>query len=159
MANLGVQLVNIYGAYTKGGDSAANLAAEFPQVEFQNGLVGLQLKSLGGDFSQYVSQLTNVGMDVTTSSSYYGLVEGYVPVNELPTIAELAQTQSGPANDTPIVYQEYQGVAYNEAETSLFADVARNQFNVDGTGVTVGVISTASASMPAGSPIRTRPAT
>ncbi len=142
MANLGVQLVDIYGAYTKGGDSSANLAAEFPQVEFQNGLVGLQLKSLGGDFSQYVSQLTTVGMDVTTSSSYYGLVEGYAPVNALPTIAELAQTQSGQANDAPIVYQEYQGVAYNEAETSLFADVARSQFNVDGTGETVGVIST-----------------
>ena len=35
----------------------------------------------------------------------------------------------------------YQGDAYNEAETSMFADVARTQFNVDGTGVTVGVLS------------------
>ena len=35
----------------------------------------------------------------------------------------------------------FQGVAYNEAETSMFADVARTQFGVDGTGVTVGVLS------------------
>ncbi len=143
MADLGVQLVNIYAAYTQGGTTAANLPAEFPEVQFQNGLVGVQVKSLGGDFSQYVSQLTNVGMQVTTSSSYYGLVEGYVPINELPTIAELNQTQSGSATEKPILYggPEYQGVAYNEAETSLFADVARNEFNVDGTGVTIGVLS------------------
>ena len=141
MANLGVGIVNIYAAYVKGGDSAANLQAEFPQDEFQNGMVGLQLKSLGGDFSQYLSQLTNVGMSITTSSSYYGLVEGYAPINELPSIAELSQTQSGTANMAPITGQEYQGVAYNEAETSLFADVARTQFNVNGTGVTIGAIS------------------
>ena len=91
-------LVNVYAAYLQDGDNAANLQAEFPQVQFQNGMVGVQLKSLGGDFSQYLSQLTNVGMQVTTSSSYYGLVEGYAPINELPTIAELAQTQSGIAN-------------------------------------------------------------
>ena len=32
-------------------------------------------------------------------------------------------------------------MAYNEAETSMFADVARTEFNVDGTGVTIGVLS------------------
>ena len=45
----------------------------------------------------------------------------------------------------PIYYPElnavYQGIAYNEAETSMFADVARTEFDVDGTGVTVGVLS------------------
>ena len=124
MANLGVNIVDIYAAYEKGGNSAADLQAEFPQDEFQNGMVGLQLKMLnGGDFSQYVSQLTNVGMSVTTSSDYYDLVEGYAPINELPTIAEMAQTQSGSVSEQPILHQEYQGVAYNEAETSLFADV------------------------------------
>ena len=54
----------------------------------------------------------------------------------------MPQTQSGTAQYTPLAYQEYQGIAYNEAETSLFADVARTQFNVDGTGVTMGVLST-----------------
>ncbi len=140
MANLGVQLVDIYAAYEKDG-SASTLQGEFPEVQFQNGLVGVQLKSLGGDFSQYLSQLTDVGMQVTTSSTYYGLVEGYAPVNELPAIAELAQTQSGSANMKPILYANYQGIAYNEAETSLFADVARSQFSVDGTGVTIGILS------------------
>ena len=82
-------------------------------------MVGLQLKSLGGDFSQFLTQLTDVGMQITTSSSYYGLVDGYAPINELPTIAELSQTQSGQVEyDADLRGQEYQGVAYNEAETS-----------------------------------------
>ncbi len=141
MANLGAQAVDVYASYVESGGKISQLAAEFPGIEFQNGMVGLQLKSLGGDFSQFVSQLQNVGMQVTTTSSYYGLVEGYAPINDLPTIAELPQTQSGQANYKPVYYGEYQGVAYNEAETSLFADTARTEFGVDGTGVTIGVIS------------------
>src|SRR5262249_47320114 len=47
----------------------------------------------------------------------------------------------GSAGYKPRSSAVYQGIAYNEAETSLFADVARGQFNVDGTGVTVGVLS------------------
>ncbi len=120
----------------------ASSPAEFPLVEFQNGLVGMQVKSLGGDFSQFLTQLQDVGMNITISSAYYGLVEGWAPINELPSIAELAQTEAGQANDYPQVASEYQGEAYNEAETSLFADVARTEFNVDGTGVTEGVLST-----------------
>jgi hypothetical protein len=144
MANLGAGLVDVYAAYVQDGNSAAGLQAQFPLDDIENGMVGVQLKMLsGGDFNQFLSQLTEVGMNVTTSSSYYALVDGYAPVNELPTIAELAQTQSGSVITRPIASAgtNYQGVAYNEAETSMFADVARTQFNVDGTGVTVAAIS------------------
>ncbi len=141
MANLGAGTVDIYAAYVHNGGNTSQLAAEFPTVEFQNGMVGLQVKSLGGDFSSSRLQLTDAGMQITTASSYYGLVEGFAPINELPTIAELHQTMSGQINYKPTYLQEYQGIAYNEAETSMFADVARTEFNVDGTGVTIGVIS------------------
>ena len=102
MANLGTDLVSIYqssviggnaadggavNAAVASGDSAAQLSAQFPQVEFQNGLVGMEVKSLGGDFNQFVTQLTDLGMQITASSAYYGLVDGFVPVNELPAIA------------------------------------------------------------------------
>ena len=143
MANLGVGIVSIYKAYVQDGNSTALLASQFPQDNFQNGMVGLQLKMLdGGDFSSYLSQIAEAGMHVTASSENYNLVEGFAPPDALPTIAELAQTQSGTVNTKPAVYAaNYQGAAYNEAETSMFADVARGQFNVNGTGVTVGVLS------------------
>ena len=67
---------------------------------------------------------------------------------------------SGQANYKPIVDANYQGVAYNEAETSMFADVARTQFNVDGTGVTIGVLSDSVNQFARRAwPHRTRPAT
>jgi hypothetical protein len=141
MANLGTALVSIYQSFVQSGGNTAQLDTQFPQVEFQNGLVGVLVKSLGGDFSQFETQLTDVGMHVIDASAYYGVVDGWAPVSALPTIAQMQQTESGMALFKPITSQLYQGVAYNEAETSLFADVARTQFGVDGTGVTIGVLS------------------
>ena len=81
-------------------------------------------------------------MQVTNASSSYGLVDGYAPISALPTIAEMPQTMSGqPLYKPKPSAPEYQGIAYNEAETSMFADAARTEFSVDGTGVTIGVIS------------------
>ena len=143
MANLGTAAVGIYQAYIQNGSGASQLAAMNPAIEFQNGMIGMQVKSLGGDFNQFLTQLTDVGMQITASSAYYGLVDGFVPINDLPTVAEMRQTEAG----QPIYYPsvraatEFQGTAYNEAETAELADTARTQFNVDGTGVTMGVLS------------------
>ena len=144
MANLGTSLVSVYQTFVDSNGNTSNLASDYPLDEFQNGLVGVQVKSLGGDFSQFVTQLTDAGMHITDSSSYYGLVDGYTPVNSLPSIAELPQTMAGSVMYKPIFQGaggEYQGEAYNESETAMQADIARNQFGIDGTGVTVGVLS------------------
>ena len=142
MANLGTDAVGVYKAFLDSSGNTSQLATEFPLIEFQSGLVGLEVKSLGGDFSQFVTQLTDVGMKITATNTTDALVGGFVPINELPTIAELPQTEAGMVQYKPIVNTaEYQGVAYNEAETAMFADAARTQFNVTGTGETIGVLS------------------
>jgi hypothetical protein len=145
MANLGTGLVSVYTTFVNSEGSTAELATEYPDFMFQNGMVGVQLKSLGGDFSQYQTQLTDAGVQITTASATYGLVDGYAPVNALPTIAELPQTEAGQVAYAPLVYAssggEYQGVAYNESETPIQADVARTEFGINGSGVTVGVLS------------------
>ncbi len=161
MANLGTTLVSIYHSYSTGLAQAAvagsqssasaavadQLASQFPTVEFHDGLVGMDIKSLGGDFGQFVSQLTNLGMQVTASSADYGIVEGWVPPGELPTIARMPQTMSGSPIEEPLLsttgsdFQAYQGIAYNESETSISADAARSQFGLTGAGVTVGALS------------------
>src|SRR5271165_2582694 len=73
MANLGTGLVGVYQAYVQSGGQTSQLAKEFPLIEFQSSLVGMQVKSLGGDFNQFVTSLQDVGMKITTSSAYYGL--------------------------------------------------------------------------------------
>src|SRR5262245_19452122 len=141
MANLGVGIVNVYQAYIQSGGQVAHLATQFPTIQFHNGLIGLSVKSLGGDFNQFVTSLTNVGMQIQSTSPSHAIVSGWAPVNALPTIARMNQTMAGMANYYPLVSASFQGAAYNEADTSLFADTARAQYNLDGTGVTVGVLS------------------
>ncbi len=80
------------------------MPAQFPTIEFQGGKVGLEVKSLGGDFSQFVTQLTDAGMQITGTNPAYAIVDGYAPVNELPTIAELPQTMAGEPRYYPIAY-------------------------------------------------------
>ena len=46
----------------------------------------------------------------------------------------------------------FQGVANNEAQISMFADVARTQFGVDGTGVNIGVLSNSVSQFAGGLP-------
>ena len=140
MANLGQQLIGIYQSYVDSGGNTSQLAAQNPLIEFNNGMVGIQVKSLGGSFSAFTSQLTNLGMDVTTTSTLYGVAAGFAPVNELPTIAEMQQTMAGQPLFAPIAH--YSGEADNEAEAATFSDVAQTEFNVTGSGVTIGVIST-----------------
>ena len=145
MANLGTSLVGVYQTFVDSGGNTSQLPTEYPDYEFDNGMVGMSIKSLGGDFNQFLTQLTDVGMQITDSSTAYDLAVAYVPINELPTIAELPQTWSGEIAIKPIAYASsglYQGVAYNEALTAMQADVARTQYNVDGTGVTIGALST-----------------
>ncbi len=139
MANLGQTLIGIYQSYVQTGGSTSQLAAENPRVEFNNGMVGIQVKSLGGSFTSFVTQLQDVGMQVTDTSTLYGVATGWAPVNELPTIAEMQQTMAGMPLDYPVYH--YQGEADNEALASTFADVAQTEFNVTGQGVTIGVIS------------------
>ncbi len=136
MANLGTDLISVYKSFYTSGGNTAQLAGQFPLIYFQNGMVGVQVKSLGGDFSQFATQLTDLGMQVTAASSYYGLVQGCAPVSALPNIAQLPQTEAGSPLYKPYVNAEYQGIAYNEAETSLFRrrcshDFQRRRYRCD----------------------------
>ena len=128
MANLGVQARrHLSGLRGRRWKHRRRSRRNSPTIEFQNGEVGIQLKMLAATSASTSASSPTSGCTSRPSSAYYALVDGYVPVNELPTIAELSQTQSGQANLNPISYQEYQGEADNEAETSTFADVAQTQ--------------------------------
>ena len=98
-------------------------------------LVGLTAET---DFSGFETSLTNLGMQIVDSSQTYGLVDGWLPINELPAAAELPQTRSGQPD-----YQTGRstGAAINEADYSTFANVASQQTGLTGAGVTVGVLS------------------
>ena len=108
MANLGTDLVKVYSQFQSGHGDTAKLAAAFPYLEFQNDSVFVGMSSYK-DFSTFQTELNNLGMRATDSSTTYGLVEGWLPISQLPTAAELPETMSGYAVVRPeVVCQGHQ---------------------------------------------------
>ncbi len=61
------------------------------QVEIQGSDVGVQIQiSNASDFNTMMADAEGLGLQVTDSSAAYGIVEGYLPIAELPSAAELA---------------------------------------------------------------------
>ena len=102
MANAGQDLINIYQASLSGGTST--LASQFQHDRSSSGgMVGIDTNWNGsGDFNAYITGMKNLGMQVTATSATYGIVEGFLPVSQLPTVAADPQTLSLHPIYTPI---------------------------------------------------------
>lgn len=137
MANLGQDFINLYQDFLK-GVQPGQLQQAYPAVMFQGNMVGIQLKGLG-DFTSFQTSLRNLGMNITGTSPKAFVVEGYVPVAALPTVAALPQLAGGLPMYKPIVKSV--GAAINGGEQTMHADTVRTQFGLDGSGVKVGVLS------------------
>ena len=101
--------------------------------------VGVDIKGFG-NFNNFVTSMQNVGMQVTATDSTRSIVEGLLPISALLTVATSTQT----VGFNPI-YRPRNGLPGRRPTTkrdaTLKADVARQQFGVNGAGVTVGVLS------------------
>ena len=106
-------------------------------------MVGLQVKSLGGDFSQFVSPAHRRGhadhdLELLLRPGRWLRADQRAADDRR---AAPDDERPGPVTTRSRTPASIRAIAYNEAETSMFADAARTQFNVDGTGVTIGVLS------------------
>ena len=136
MANLGGQAISLYKAFQGGQTNSSALAKQFPLDQFQGDSVLMGLTAYT-DFQGFKTSLSNLGMQIVDTNPTDGLVDGWLPINELPTAAQLPQTLSGQPDMRDVTYQ----AAINEADYSTFANVASKNTGLTGAGVTVGVIS------------------
>ena len=97
-ANLSAQLQSLYAqyeVYETSGASGPFRPTGLNGLVISGTSVGIQVKSNNtGDFSSFVSTLQSDGMQVLDSSSTYGLVNGMLPIGQLPAVAQLPQTLS-----------------------------------------------------------------
>ena len=56
--------------------------------------VGVDVHSSGGSFTNLVSAMTALGMQVQAQNATYGIVEGLLPIGELLAAAQNSQTLS-----------------------------------------------------------------
>jgi hypothetical protein len=94
-ANVTAALQSLYQEYESagGGSSFKPSLPSDSLLQISGDSVGVSLKmSSSGDFPTFLSQLQSDGLQVTSSSATYGMVDGMLPISDLPTIAQLASS-------------------------------------------------------------------
>ena len=137
----GPTLIGLYKefhTFREAGNSGAFVSSQAGFIRLSGDYVGVDVHAFG-DLTPFVATLKNLGMQVEQVSSQYNVVEGLIPIAQLPTLANLPQIVDVTAIYVPQLQQ--QGISPNQGDQVLGTDVARTQFNVDGRGVTVGVLS------------------
>jgi hypothetical protein len=94
-ANVAAALQTLYqetqSSNYDGGDSDDFTAPSDKLLQISGSNVAVSLKiGSGTDFNTALSQLQSDGMQISTSSSAYDLIEGMLPIAELPAAAQIA---------------------------------------------------------------------
>ncbi len=119
------------------------LAASGPMSLIKNAtdqpLVSIRVTETGQD---QISALTRNGACITHVSDRHNVVTAYVSTAQLDNIAGLSFVKHVSEVLKPMVNQaDCSGAITSEGDTQLRADIARSKYSVDGTGVTVGILS------------------
>jgi len=97
-SNVSVQLQSLYTqyeAYVSSGSSGAFSPTGVNILVINGTNVGIQVNDTNtGNFNTLIAELESDGMQVLDSSSTYGIVEGMLPIAQLPIAAQLSQTLS-----------------------------------------------------------------
>ncbi|HUU40876.1 MAG TPA: choice-of-anchor U domain-containing protein [Desulfatiglandales bacterium] len=106
-------------------------------VKFHKGLpeIEVNLKVLTPEILQ---QIQNIGLEVHNYNNKRAQVVGVCELELLDKIADIPEVVTIRPNYKPILNA---GAVDSQADTSIRADFARVNFGVDGTGVTVGILS------------------
>jgi len=87
------------------------------------------------DVNRLLSDLQGLGLH--SASTFGSFVSGMLPIEALSSMANLESLKFA----MPAYALNNVGLTTSQADVAMRADVARSQFGVDGTGVTVGVLS------------------
>lgn len=93
-----------------------------------------------GSVANASSALENAGAKVVHVSKRYGVVTAAVSPNRLQTIAKLSAVAGAQEALAPMLSVGRTGVV-SEGDSQLGANTARSTYGVDGSGVTVGILS------------------
>ncbi|MBX6314631.1 MAG: S8 family serine peptidase, partial [Isosphaeraceae bacterium] len=141
LAKAGQDLVSIYEeyqAFVQGGGGGQFTSQKAGIIRMQGNLVGIDARGRG-DVGDYTTALQKLGMQVQAVDPVNRIVEGMLPIDQLPAAVALPNTVGIDPIYKPILRS--QGSAADQGEQVLQANTARAQFGVDGTGITVGVLS------------------
>jgi hypothetical protein len=91
MKNVSQDLNQLYNAFVSNGGNVSQLSSQFPMLRIQGNSVSVTVKGKG-NFNTLLRDLQNAGMTVSTSSAFYNVVVGFLPIASLPTVSNLPET-------------------------------------------------------------------
>jgi hypothetical protein len=94
LAKAGQDLITVYEEFQHQGGGSSFTSSEAARIQIQGTSVGIDAVSTGGNFDAFVSALTSLGMQVNKTDASHGLVEGFLPISQLPAAAQNPQTLS-----------------------------------------------------------------
>ncbi|WZO99777.1 Ig-like domain-containing protein [Isosphaeraceae bacterium EP7] len=138
LANLGTKLVTVYQEFKGAGFPVQFRSSLAEVVQIKGNRVGIDVK-INGDMKAGLTALTNLGFTVGALDTVTNVAEGTIPIANLPTLARTPQVLAV----APILRPKLatQGIAPNQADTSMLVATARTQFGLTGAGVKIGVLS------------------
>lgn len=137
--NLGFDLAALNYQYRQFMDTNTDPAAVFqaknPYLRVGGGHVAVTAVAENGDTAALYNQLAGLGLKYGAAAG--AMVEGLLPLSSLEAMAGLSTL----AFARPSVALTHVGSTTSQADETLRAVQARSEFSVDGSGITVGVMS------------------
>ncbi len=104
-------------------------------ISVVGGYIVIDAISVAGEADELLSTLTQLGL--LRGASFGNIVSGLLPLSALNSLDGVATLQSVRES----LFQANAGDVTTQADASLLADDVRSQFNLDGAGVSIGVLS------------------
>ena len=127
------QLYEEYQSYVQEG-GGGEFAATNSFLPVAGTLVLIDAAASGG---AGVLQTDLEALALQSASRFGSIVSGRLPISAIPQLAALDSLQFA----RPAYFTTHVGLTTSQGDAAMRADVARLAFGVDGTGVTVGVLS------------------
>ncbi|MEQ1953265.1 S8 family serine peptidase [Mesorhizobium yinganensis] len=113
----------------------AGVSATVPQMTIVDGMVAIDVSSANGDIAGLLHQLEALGLQ--HGSTWGNLLSGLLPVDALAEASQLANLNQARA---AMAFGNV-GAVTSQGDASMHSDDARAAFGLDGSGVTVGIMS------------------
>ncbi|HEY0747318.1 MAG TPA: S8 family serine peptidase [Steroidobacteraceae bacterium] len=126
--------LRVLGNRSQSVSAQAGISHQIPGFRAANGYVSINVVA-GSDTATLQRELESLGMQDAVAMG--GMVSGRVAVASLNSIAALSDVQSV----RPVFSRTRAGLVTTQGDQAMHADFARQRYEVDGSGVRIGVLS------------------
>ena len=145
MANIGASLIYLYRDFANNGAHTGYTPIFKDIIQTRGTTVGVDVRA-SGSLASLQQAVATLGMKVTATSPSNNMVEGFIPIANLPQLATNAAVRSASpilvpkTNAAPNAYP-FQGIGNNQSANTLNVPLNVQAGVVNGTGQKVGVLS------------------